>query len=345
MRRSLPILLALAIAPLLPTARPALGATAQPLEAGIRQIAERLAAELKDRHVKKLAVVDFSALSGYPSALNHVVAEELINQLHMAAPDTFTMVERRRLEQVRREQLQSSSKFFDQRTLADVGKVLGLDAIVSGSIADLEDSVKVYATAIAVETAEVFASSSARIQKDSSIDSLLHQSAMPSPSLVLDGPAATRHQVQAPDVFFQNRFIRLTPSSVSVTRNGKKATVALTLENLTTQDLHLALEEDKYCEFMLIDNSGKYSRHGSNRVTGITCIGPEAASAKPAEAFTMITSKSRTTILFNFHFLYPIEGDRLAFSADFLQRQEGKTSRFSAGLANLEFTRETDSER
>lgn len=321
--------------------------TADSLQPGMRTLAQQMVPDLRDRGVTHLAVLEFTTSEGETTGFETLATEELIDQLHAAAPGVFTLVERRRLEQVRQEQALTASRFFDPDSLVNVGKVLGADAMVVASTHDLDHSVRVHASVIAVETAEVISRTSVTILKPDPVQSLLVQQDGLTPgthpgngsppwlrSLAGSGSADPK--------VWHNEFLRLTADLVTVQSDGKKANLAVTLTNRTQQALYLALDKGSYCDFALVDNTGSYSRTGSNRITGIACVDGETADQEPTESFTLLSPGSTTTVLVKTHFLNAIDGDRLSFSADFLRRHDGKTSSFSAGLSNLPFHREAE---
>ena len=59
-------------------------------------------------------------------------------------------LERRQLARILREQELTASSLFDADNIAELGQMLGIDALVTGSIADLGASVKINARAISV---------------------------------------------------------------------------------------------------------------------------------------------------------------------------------------------------
>ncbi|MDY7094428.1 MAG: FlgO family outer membrane protein [Acidobacteriota bacterium] len=322
---------------------------AESLGEGVDIMARNLASDLEPSAMHSVAVLDFVDTNGETTVFGIVLADELIARLHAAAPGAFTLVERRRLDQVRQEQRQTASRFFDQDSLADVGRVFGADAVIVGTTADLGKTIRIYANAISVETGEVVSTTAVTVPR-SKVRSLLDQEPQrPSPS-----PAGTRSQPEVPTTTgtpstgsspppsgtWTNSFLRITADLVTVQSDGKKANLAVTLTNRTDSPLYLALDKGSYCDFALADNTGSYSRTGSNRITGIACIDGETADQEPTESFTLLSPGSTTTILVKTHFLNAIDGDRLSFSADFLRRHDGKTSSFSAGLPNLPFVRE-----
>jgi hypothetical protein len=313
----------------------------------MRTLARQMVSDLRSRGVTHLAVLDFTNSEGETTSFETLATEELIDQLHAAAPGVFTLVERRRLEQVREEQALTASRFFDPDSLVNVGKILGVDAMVVAATYDLGDSVRIHASTIAVETAEVVSRGSVTILKEGSVRALFDQPNRLVPGNTSGSPpwlhslAGSRPRSAS---VWSSDFLRLTADLVTVQSDGKKANLAVTLENITSEPLYLALDKGTYCDFALADNTGSYSRTGSNRITGIACLDGETADQEPTESFTLLSPGSTTTILVKTHFLNAIDGDRLSFSADFLRRHDGKTSSFSAGLPNLPFTREAEEE-
>lgn len=71
------------------------------------------------------------------------------------------------------EQKLSSTGLIDPTSVRELGRILGVDAIVSGTISDLGISMKVNARIISTETGTVFAAASANITKDERVETLL----------------------------------------------------------------------------------------------------------------------------------------------------------------------------
>jgi TolB-like protein len=312
------------------------------LEDSIHELAIHLAETMVSSSVRKVAVIEFSDLNGYRSALGPFIAEELTTQLFIVKPGAFDVVERQQLAKVLQEQKLSTTSLFDAETIANIGKILGIQAIVTGSIADLGNEIKINARSISVETARVFAAGSTKCPKQGMVENLMRQGAVPGPL----GVAATEgrpsgRQIQQSDVFFQNSFLRLTVDSLALSKDKKEATLALRVENLTTTDLLLGVfHRTQRCRTGLIDNQGnKLDPAGAYQdgAIGIACIEPEYAKA---EYFTKFSPKGRSTIIFPFRLMDgEITGDVFSFSAELLMFEAGKVVRFSAGISNIELRR------
>jgi hypothetical protein len=83
------------------------------------------------------------------------------------------VIERQLLNKVIAEQKLSLSGIVDVASAKQLGKILGVDAIVSGTITNLAQSLKVNARLISTQTGEIFAAASTEILKDDSVMSLI----------------------------------------------------------------------------------------------------------------------------------------------------------------------------
>ena len=135
------------------------------LEEGIKELAQQISNNMLKTGKKKIAVVEFSDLDGMITAFGQHLAEELITELFLISPGQFEVVERRQLMKVLSEQRLTMSGLLDAKAMESVGKILGIEAIVTGSMTDLESNIKINARMIGIETARVFAVARTSIPK------------------------------------------------------------------------------------------------------------------------------------------------------------------------------------
>jgi hypothetical protein len=83
------------------------------------------------------------------------------------------VIERHLLNKIIAEQKLSLTGIVDPTSAKQLGKILSVDAIVSGSITDLAQSLRINARLISTETGEIFAVASTEIFKDESVIKLL----------------------------------------------------------------------------------------------------------------------------------------------------------------------------
>ena len=147
----------------------ALSAAALALPAGasldIQEMAKTMAAAAGTRRIKRVAIVPFTGPRGASSFSGAVVSERLVIQI--LARGELDLVERGLLDKVLEEQRLGVFGIMDQDTVKNLGKVIGVDAILTGSIIELRnEKIEVNARLINTETAQVMAADTIRMTKD-----------------------------------------------------------------------------------------------------------------------------------------------------------------------------------
>lgn len=147
-------------------------AIAQGYEQQLRTVCASLRARLVSQGKTTAAVVDFTDLSGNVTPLGRFLAEELSGCL-VAETTDLQVVERLRLNTVLREQKLAESPIIDPATAKKLGEIVGAQAIITGTLTPLGDSVRLSVRALDVGTARVIGAASADIPKTRAIDDLL----------------------------------------------------------------------------------------------------------------------------------------------------------------------------
>ena len=147
------------------------------LRQSVTRLSTQIAHKMDVNHRTRIAVLDFTDLDGDTSAFGKYLAETLITDLFDSGK--FQVVERRLLTKVLEENKLKSTGLIDPATVKKLGQVLGVEAIVSGTITELASHVAVNARLVATDTAAVFASASEEIEKDEDVISILHSSGNP----------------------------------------------------------------------------------------------------------------------------------------------------------------------
>ena len=128
------------------------------------RIAATLAKEALRQGSRRLAVLPFEALAGRASA-GRLVSERLGAPL--AAARGLEVVERMLIESVLGEQRLQASGLVDPRSIKQIGKLLQVDAVVTGTVIQLRGGrVEVHARLIDAESARVIAAASASFERD-----------------------------------------------------------------------------------------------------------------------------------------------------------------------------------
>lgn len=143
------------------------------LEEGVNQLAGQISKSMQEKQSRKIAIIDFSDLNGRVTALGQFLAEELTTQLFMIAPGKFEVVERRQLLKLQEELALGQKGLIEEKSIKKMGRILGVDAIVTGSMTDLGNTVKINARLIGVESAKVFAVAATDIPKTGMVADLM----------------------------------------------------------------------------------------------------------------------------------------------------------------------------
>ncbi len=158
---------------------------ADPLEAGFQNLADQIVAGLRNQQASQIAVVQFQNLDGSVSEFGGFIAEEMITRLYQTG--NFRVVEREMLNKVMAEHELATSGLVDESTAKELGKLLGVDAIATGTITNLGAEVRVNSRLIATETGSVFSAAAVTLPKDTRVEDLMAKSLVPA-----HGPPTSR---------------------------------------------------------------------------------------------------------------------------------------------------------
>ena len=140
--------------------------------------ANDLAAQIVKQATKgqktRIAVLPFRELGGQPTVLGTYIAEELTTYLVNAG--SLDLVERATLDKLMKELKLNESGAIDPATAKQVGKLAGADAIVTGTITDLQSYVGVNCRLIDTQTGRIFAAAETRIVKDDDVKKIMGMS-------------------------------------------------------------------------------------------------------------------------------------------------------------------------
>src|SRR6185503_18184287 len=141
------------------------------LDQRLSDLSQKISNGLTESQKRTIAVVEFADLRGNVTDFGRFIAEELITRLYETKK--FKVIERQLLNKVVAEQRLSLTGMIDQTSAQKLGKLLGVDAIVSGTVTDLGKSLRVNARVIDTSTGEIFAVASTEIAKDESVIALM----------------------------------------------------------------------------------------------------------------------------------------------------------------------------
>ena len=138
---------------------------------GVQDLATQIASKVKQEQKRKIAVLPFRELEGKPTVLGTYLAEDLVTNLFNLG--SFDIVERTMLDKLLGEIKLGQSGLIDPDTAKEVGKIAGVDAVVTGTLTDLQSYVAVNCRLIDTATGRVFAAAQVRIVKDDDVRKIL----------------------------------------------------------------------------------------------------------------------------------------------------------------------------
>lgn len=141
------------------------------LEQRLSELSKDISDELTGNQKTIVAIADFVDLNGNSSNFGKFLAEELVTRLFKTKK--LKVIERQRLDKVIAEQKLSLTDVIEASSAKRIGRILGVDAIVAGTISELGSNFKINARIISTETGELLAAAGATVAKDLEICSLI----------------------------------------------------------------------------------------------------------------------------------------------------------------------------
>ena len=141
------------------------------LSDGIKDLATQIATNVSKEKKQKIAILPFRELDGKPTILGTYISEELVTDLFMIGG--LDIIERTMLDRLIGELKLGQTGVVDPDTAKRVGKVAGADAIVTGSITDLQSYVSLNCRLIDAQTGRVFGAAQTRIVKDDDVRKIM----------------------------------------------------------------------------------------------------------------------------------------------------------------------------
>lgn len=221
-------------------------ATPSSLDSKLDELVNQIVTSLSQNQKTKIAVIEFLDIQGNVTNLGRFLAEELTTRLYRT--NQFEVVERHLLNKIIQEHQLSLSGIIDENSAVELGKILGVEAIATGSITDLGTSVKVNARLISTESGKVFSVASINILKDDTIKKLLEQKV--GSSELVKNEDKTNPVIEESGIRFEATGAKMI---------DRKAIVQIKITNLTEDDIEFGMMigfDNKQFTTMIYDDSG-----------------------------------------------------------------------------------------
>lgn len=214
------------------------------LHEGLDDLSRQLTKGLSSRQTMTVGVVDFRDLNGEVPALGRYIAEEMVTRLFIR--EGVRVIEQAQLERALDELKFSQTDLFDPDLAKKLGKFVGADAILAGTLTTLDSTVRVNARLFSTDRAEILAVGTASIVRDDQVNRLLK--ILLQPQSLSDKDMTDDHQdIPLKDGYterplssapvFESDHLRVTVKSLK--RAGSRLIIELWYENLTDETMRL----------------------------------------------------------------------------------------------------------
>lgn len=205
----------------------------------MKPLSSSLARSIAASGRKTVAVVDFSDLQDNVTEIGKFLAEELSVNL-VADAKGFEVIERTQFQVILKEHQLSNTGVIDPQNARKLGQIAGVDALVTGTITTLSDTVHLSAKLLDTKTAKMLGAATADLPRTKAIEELLQQSIAvtgpsESPSRDTDSPKKITPSKSAPspvifsakDCVGQSVEFTFTPKTCRRQREGVLCSVEL----------------------------------------------------------------------------------------------------------------------
>lgn len=143
------------------------------LSASVEDLASQIGGYIEKEQKKKIAIVPFSDLNGQVNVLGKYLAEELTTQLFKTGK--LEIIERNLLDKVFQELKLGETGAIDAVTAKKLGKIAGVDAIVTGTLTDIGPLIGINCRLIDAQSGKIIAVASTKLIKDDAVIKIMSQ--------------------------------------------------------------------------------------------------------------------------------------------------------------------------
>lgn len=218
------------------------------LAAGLDALASKISASVPGQGKRKIAVLPFQDATRRASAFGTYISEELVTRLVNSG--NVDVVERGLLDRVLGELKLGQSGAIDPGTAQKVGKIAGVDAVVLGTITDLDTTVAINCRLIAVETGLSLAAANTRILKDDDVRGMLAERGSDAPA----EPGGVKSERVGRTIYFGGDWLSVRFESIEMVENSFLR-LTFSVQNSFDSDVDLRLNNPAQNTYV-VDNSG-----------------------------------------------------------------------------------------
>lgn len=118
------------------------------------EIKERISLALSIRNMNTILIADFLNLDNQQDKFGIYLAEDF-SALFSSNPNSFKIIDRSRLNLLLEEQKYVSAGLLDQNTVSELGKIIGVQAVITGKYQIISNKLKLWIKVIDIERSEL----------------------------------------------------------------------------------------------------------------------------------------------------------------------------------------------
>jgi len=138
----------------------------------LRPLSSQIAQAINSSGRKSVAVLDFTDLEGRPNKLGRYLAEEFSVAL-LSDAKNFEVIDRTHLNALLKEHQLATEGFIDPATVRKLGKIAGVEALVTGTLTPFEEHVRLSVKVLDTESARMLAADAGDVPKTKTINDLI----------------------------------------------------------------------------------------------------------------------------------------------------------------------------
>jgi hypothetical protein len=309
------------------------------LNSGIEMLAGKIVKQMQVNEIKLIAMGDFDNSNG-KTQFERNIEIGLVNSIVGKNLEDISVIERKNLSEVLKEQKLGSTGLLAKNTRAKLGEILGVDAIVTAETTVLKRKVTVNVRMYSIATGRILAAPSYTFLRSETIDELLEHDAQDDSLQVYETNSHTTTKYnrkpykQKENTCFSNNYIQGC-SKISRSKDRKRVTITTTLENNTDTDIFLGQittcydTRDSYCSQDKSDKS-EYSTincelvadgmgHNAKKTRGLATFFRRWIDRDKINTSNLTSLNRKSKISISYSFISDkeqIEGEYFDFSAN-----------------------------
>ena len=126
---------------------------AQDIYTALELLSSSISQKLENNNIQTLAIMNYTNLNQNNSLIETYISDEIILQLFLK--EKFQIIEREQIDYIIKEQKLSASGLINEKSAIELGGILSIDAIILGSISDINNNIIINTKIVSPITGEI----------------------------------------------------------------------------------------------------------------------------------------------------------------------------------------------